>query len=350
MPASSNNKSNSIEHSGSEVLLDDEVGGDSSLVDDGLSLEQEKNRVSQMGRKDDFRCIERIDGKLTNILEGLKLYTQVFSVEEQKGIVEFVYKLQDMGKKKQLRGRTYSEPKKWMRGKGRVTIQFGCCYNYATDKYGNPPGIIREAEVEPLPPLFKQMIMRMVRWGVLPRRCIPDSCIVNIYEEGDCIPPHIDHHDFLRPFCTVSLLSNCNIRFGSNLKIMAAGEFEGPATVWLPTGSVLMCNGNGADIAKHCISAVSEKRISITFRKMDERKLPYNFQPDPEMQRIKPLVIPLVIKSHISHDSRRRKYKSDKHTANKYPKRARKRTFNDEPFIVEREYDFPSFRRARFRY
>lgn len=27
--------------------------------------------------------------------------------------------------------RTYSEPHKWMRGKGRVTIQFGCCYNYA---------------------------------------------------------------------------------------------------------------------------------------------------------------------------------------------------------------------------
>lgn len=27
--------------------------------------------------------------------------------------------------------RTYNEPKKWMRGKGRVTIQFGCCYNYA---------------------------------------------------------------------------------------------------------------------------------------------------------------------------------------------------------------------------
>lgn len=28
--------------------------------------------------------------------------------------------------------RTYTAPQKWMRGKGRVTIQFGCCYNYAT--------------------------------------------------------------------------------------------------------------------------------------------------------------------------------------------------------------------------
>lgn len=28
--------------------------------------------------------------------------------------------------------RTYTAPRKWMKGKGRVTIQFGCCYNYAT--------------------------------------------------------------------------------------------------------------------------------------------------------------------------------------------------------------------------
>ena len=27
-----------------------------------------------------------------------------------------------------------------MRGKGRVTIQFGCCYNYAVDKEGRLPG------------------------------------------------------------------------------------------------------------------------------------------------------------------------------------------------------------------
>lgn len=27
--------------------------------------------------------------------------------------------------------RTYSAPQKWMRGKGRITLQFGCCYNYA---------------------------------------------------------------------------------------------------------------------------------------------------------------------------------------------------------------------------
>ena len=39
-----------------------------------------------------------------------------------------------------FRGRTFSAPRKSMRGKGRVTIQFGCCYNYAMDKEGRAPG------------------------------------------------------------------------------------------------------------------------------------------------------------------------------------------------------------------
>ena len=104
------------------------------------------------------------------------------------------------------------------------------------DKNGNPPGIIREEEVDPLPPLFKQMIKRMVRWHILPPTCVPNSCIVNIYDEGDCIPPHIDHHDFLRPFCTVSFLTECNILFGSSLKILDAGEFSGPVSISLPKG------------------------------------------------------------------------------------------------------------------
>ncbi|CAJ2670060.1 unnamed protein product [Trifolium pratense] len=134
------------------------------------------------------------------------------------------------------------------------------------------------------------MIKRMVRWNIIPQTCVPDSCIVNIYDVGDCIPPHIDHHDFVRPFYSVSFLSEAKILFGSNLKAIRPGEFSGPASISLPVGSVFVLKGNGADIAKHCVPSVSSKRISITFRKMDERKLPYNFSPDPELVGIKPLI------------------------------------------------------------
>lgn len=112
---------------------------------------------------------------------------------------------------------------------------------------------------------------------------------MNIYDEGDCIPPHIDNHDFVRPFCTVSFLSECDILFGSNLMVVGAGEFSGSTAIPLPVGSVLVLNGNGADVAKHCVPAVPTKRISITFRKMDEAKRPISFVPEPDLQGLQPL-------------------------------------------------------------
>ncbi|MED6144853.1 hypothetical protein PIB30_019473 [Stylosanthes scabra] len=196
---------------------------------------------------------------------------------------------EEMGKKGELKDRTFSAPQKWMRGKGRQTIQFGCCYNYAVDRDGNPPGILKGEMVDPIPDLFKVIIRRLIRWHVLPPTCVPDSCIVNIYEEGDCIPPHIDNHDFVRPFCTVSFLSECNILFGSNLKVIGPGEFDGSLAIPLPVGSVLVLNGNGADVAKHCVPAVPTKRISITFRRMDPAKRPMGFVPEPDLQGIQPL-------------------------------------------------------------
>ncbi|KAL5557569.1 hypothetical protein UlMin_039805 [Ulmus minor] len=246
-------------------------------------------RFMNVKRKKDFICLERFKGKIVNILDGLELHVGIFSAAEQKRIVNYVYMLQEKGRKGELKERTYTAPHKWMKGKGRVTLQFGCCYNYATDKNGNPPGILHSEFVDPLPDLFKVIIRRLVRWHVLPQSCVPDSCIVNIYEEGDCIPPHIDNHDFVRPFCTVSFLSECNILFGSNLQIVGPGEFDGPIAIPLPVGSVLVLNGNGADVAKHCVPAVPTQRISITFRRMDETKRPADYAPEPDLQGLQPL-------------------------------------------------------------
>ncbi|TXG59783.1 hypothetical protein EZV62_014356 [Acer yangbiense] len=270
-----------------------------------LSVEvREYMRFMNVKREKDFICFEKIKGKLVNILKGLELHEGVFSAAEQRRIVNYVYALQERGKKGELKERTYTAPQKWMKGKGRVTIQFGCCYNYAMDKHGNPPGILQNDTVDPIPHLFKVMIRRLVRWHVLPSSCVPDSCIVNIYEQGDCIPPHIDNHDFLRPFCTVSFLSQCDILFGSNLKVVAAGEFAGSIGIPLPVGSVLVLNGNAADVAKHCVPAVPTERISITFRKMDESKRPIGFVPEPDLQGIETLSYNIDKTKLLSHMKR----------------------------------------------
>lgn len=280
-----------------ELLLNDGISEDSSF-ENGLSEEEKECiRYSQVHKNKDFTLIENVNGRNINVLQGLELHTRVFNSAEQKKIIETIYRLQWKGQHGKLRERTYSEPRKWMRGKGRITIQFGCCYNYAVDKKGNPPGIVRDEEVDPLPDMFKQMIKRMVRWNIVPSTCIPDSCIVNIYEEGDCIPPHIDHHDFVRPFFTVSFLNECKIVLGSNLQVVSAGQFSGPASISLPVGSVFIFNGHGANVAKHCIPSVTAKRISITFRKMDDRKLPFKFSPDPDLVGIKPLILSPLNKS-----------------------------------------------------
>lgn len=71
-----------------------------------LSREQrELIRFSNVNRKTDFICLERVNSKIVNILEGLELHTGVFSAAEQKRIVQYVEELQKMGKNGQLRGK-----------------------------------------------------------------------------------------------------------------------------------------------------------------------------------------------------------------------------------------------------
>ncbi|XAR57975.1 hypothetical protein NMG60_11026298 [Bertholletia excelsa] len=279
-----------------------------------LSREQREHiRFSNVERKKDFICLERVNGKIANILEGLELHTGVFSAAEQKRIVDFVYLLLDKGRKGELKEHTYIGSQKWMtEQRGPVSMQFGCSYNNATDKNGESPGILQNEIVDPIPDLFKVIIRRLVRWHVLPLSCVPDSCIVNIYEEGDCVPPHIDNHDFLRPFSTVSFVSECSMLFGSNLKVVGSGEFSVPFTIPLPVGSVLVLNGKSADVAKHCVPAVPAKRISITFRKMVESKRPAGFVPEPDLQELHQL-------PYENDRSKRKNHSKSKFSGNRKP-------------------------------
>jgi alkylated DNA repair dioxygenase AlkB len=278
------------------ALEDDELDDEEDQKESGLEAsdasqkhklpreQREHIRVTNVKRKRDFVCLEKVNGEMVNILEGLELHTEVFNAAEQQKIVDKVYELQEKGRKGELK-RAFTP-----QGKGRSAIQFGCCFNYRTSKDGKPSGILRDETVDPLPFLFKEIIRRLVKWHVLPPACVPDCCVVNIYDEGDCIPPHVDNRDFLRPFCTVSFLSECNILFGSSLKVEETGEYSGGSySLPLPVGSVLVLNGNGANVAKHCIPEVPTKRISITFRKMDESKRPVWFTPEPDLQGLQPL-------------------------------------------------------------
>ncbi|XP_042025809.1 RNA demethylase ALKBH9B-like [Salvia splendens] len=212
-----------LKKSWADMAMEDEVvAGDDNDESNGLvdandsfsevnSVAEAKPKVALKGK----RTFYVWKGSTVNILEGLELHKAIFSAAEQKRIVSFVGQLEEMGKKGQLKARTYTAPQKWMRGKGRITLQFGCCYNYATILLGD-------------------RIKRAIR------------------------------QESSRPKLSIRC-PNCS-------------------------RSVLVLKGNGADVAKHCVPAVPSKRISITFRRMDDTKRPMGYTPEPDLQGLQPLM------------------------------------------------------------
>jgi hypothetical protein len=66
--------------------------------------------------------------------------------------------------------------------------------------------------------------------------CAGGSGAALLSSAGDCIPPHIDHHDFVRPFVTVSLQSEQEILFSERIISLDAGVFSGRFKMPLPPG------------------------------------------------------------------------------------------------------------------
>ncbi|WOL02935.1 hypothetical protein Cni_G11654 [Canna indica] len=55
-------------------------------------------------KREDFKRIERVNGRWINVLQGLELHTGVFTPEEQRKIVDCIFQFQEKGWKGLLRG------------------------------------------------------------------------------------------------------------------------------------------------------------------------------------------------------------------------------------------------------
>lgn len=89
-------------------VSEEEITNPESKQKTELSREQrEYIRFCNVKRKKDFICLERVNGKIVNILDGLELHKGVFSAAEQNRIVKYVEKLDQMGKNGELKGLFY---------------------------------------------------------------------------------------------------------------------------------------------------------------------------------------------------------------------------------------------------
>ena len=203
-----------------------------------------------------------------NILEGLRLVRDVISARLEAALIQFV---DDQLASTDLAAFTYLQSTNTLydnTGKrrtihGRQVLQFGSYYDYQKHiiDLGRP--------VDAMPPVFEAVIDRLVQVNALPKSQRPDTCIVNVYDVGDTIPPHVDDLVYPRPFCTLSLLSDSAIFFGNNIIPLGDCHYQAPVSIHLPRRSVLVLHaGPGADVAKHCIPPVHHRRISLTFRRM----------------------------------------------------------------------------------
>ena len=209
-----------------------------------------------------------------DLAEGLVLHRDAVTEAEERELVAFVRAQCDAGRRGELRKPTYLRASGGRsRGNRREALQYGGFFDFNRARPGRP-GL-----VPPFPPVLERLVARLVDGSrLLPADARPDSAIINYYDAGDCIPPHTDHASYARPISTLSLLGEEPMLVGSAFRCVRESTWEPVVglAVPCPRRSLLVLGGNAGTVAKHCISACSGPRVSVTLRKQP----PPDWRPD----------------------------------------------------------------------
>lgn len=215
--------------------------------------------VSKVGE-----TFELVDDNNVNILAGLVLHNDVITKAQEDELISFVQSQCERGRSGQLRKPTYLRSSgARSRGNQREALQYGGFFDFNKARPG------KRGQVPEFPPILVKLVTHLMDKGYLPHDVKPDSCIINQYGEGDCIPPHVDHESYERPISTLSLLGEEAMLLGTKFKTVKNCTWKPIVgqSVLLPRRSLLVLGGNSGNISKHCISACTRRRISITLRK-----------------------------------------------------------------------------------
>ncbi|KAA3453303.1 2OG-FeII_Oxy_2 domain-containing protein [Gossypium australe] len=241
-----------------ELKLGDELG---KVEDKGSVVTEEHDSHPAQNRNENqtlalhpktFVGNEMFDGNMVNVVDGLKLYEKLFDEKEVSDLVSL----------------TYVASKKPMKGHGREMIQLGLPI---ADAPLDDETAARTSKgiIEAIPSLLQDAIERLVDLQVITAK--PDSCIIDVYNEGDHSPPRMWPPWFGNP-TFVLFLTECDITFGRVIGVDHPGDFKGSLKLSLSPGSLLVMEGKSADFAKHALPSVRKHRMLVTFTKYQPKK------------------------------------------------------------------------------
>ncbi|KAH9625646.1 hypothetical protein KSS87_008757 [Heliosperma pusillum] len=205
-----------------------------------------------------------------NVVKGLKLFEDAFTVSELYKLRDFVDELRVAGQNGELLGETYILFNKHDKTNKREQIQLGVpLFKHLQDEATNEP---QRANNEPIPEIIQSLIDHLVQWHVLSENRKPNGCIINYFDEGEhsqpfLRPPHLD-----QPLCTL-VLSDSTMAFGRTLVDDSEGNFKGKLMLSLKEGSIIVMRNNSADMARHVMCASPTRRVNITFTRVRSNHL-----------------------------------------------------------------------------
>nr|VDC63942.1 unnamed protein product [Brassica rapa] len=242
-------------------------------IDNNLSSkkkQEEKDKECPASMAKTFVVEEMYEAKLVNVVEGLKLYEKMVDVSEVSQLVSLANNLRNAGRRGQLQSEAYVSYKRPNRGHGREMIQLGLPIADTMpddDESAKVKGKFYR-RIEPIPSFISDIIERLVSKQIIPVK--PDACIIDFFNEGDHSQPHMFVPWFGRPVGILSL-SECEFTFGRVIVSDYPGDYMGSLKLSLTPGSLLLVEGNSADLAKFAIHSIPKKRILITFTKSQPR-------------------------------------------------------------------------------
>ncbi|KAJ0987567.1 hypothetical protein J5N97_005923 [Dioscorea zingiberensis] len=212
---------------------------------------------------------EANDGKMVNIVEGLKLYEKLLDSSEVSKLISLVNELRAAGRRGEFQGPTIVVHKRPMKGHGRVMIQLGIPVAEAPQEDEKLSGPSSERKVEAIPSMLQDVLDRILHLHILSSK--PDFCVIDFFHEGDHSQPHLWPLWFGRPVCSL-FLTECDMVFGRSIGVDPRGDYRGSLKLSLTPGDLLVIQGRSADVARHAIPSLRKHRILLTFGKHQPMK------------------------------------------------------------------------------